>query len=307
MKHSKMLTLFVILWSLSAALPASAQVRTPPKTAAPPAQTPAPAPAAKQKPPSKDEIYFSIGRRINAQNNTAVSGVVAALDGVIEIKEIVVGADGKATITVQERAPSNAAYTQKSIKLILAPAGEDKWNWEQFEEARRFYTVDKVFSYTQNDLSKKKQSIAASWAAFTQAVSKQNEAGIKALETAKAVLKAEPQQLSVLVGIRTTLAEAVKTNDAENIANTYLNSYRDLSGQSDSIIALADSYDALKANDAYLRLIEEFKNAVNATKGTRRGYVETVNVYNDSLLRLPFALVAYGMEFQRVEPKIEAE
>lgn len=305
MKQRIMLTLFVVLWSSSAAVTAAAQVRTPPKTAAPP--TPAPAPAAKQKPPSKDEVYFSIGRRINAQSNTAVSGVVATLGGVIEIKEIAVGADGKATVTVQERAPSNAAYTQKSIHLIFAPAGDDKWTWEQFEEARRFYAVEKVFSYTQNDLSKKKQNVAAKWAAFTQAISKQLEAGSKALETARAVLRAEPQQLTALVGIRTALAEAAKTNDAENLATAHLNSFRDLTNQTDSIIALADSYDALKANDAYLRLIEEFKAAINATKATRRDYIEAVNVYNDSLVRLPFALVAYGLEFQRIEPKIEAE
>jgi LemA protein len=303
MKQRKMLTLFIALCLLGVVAPANAQVRTPPQTAAP--QTPAP--AAKQKPPSKDEVYFSIARRINTQNNTAVSGVVSALDGVIEIKEITVGADGKATVVVQERAPSNAAHTQKSSRLIFTPAGDDKWNWEQFEEARRLYAVERIFSYTQNDLGRKKQNIAAKWAAFTQAISKQNEAGIKALETAKAVLKAEPQQLSALVGIRTTLAEAAKTNDAENLANVYLNSFRDLTGQTDSIIALADSYEQLKANDAYLRLIEEFKNAVNATRGTRRDYVETVNVYNESLQRLPFALVAYGLEFQRIEPKIEAE
>ena len=306
MKQRRIFTLFVIFWSLSAVSLAHAQVRTPPKTAAPQTQAPA-APVAKQKPPSKDEVYFSIGRRINAQNNTAVSGVVAALDGVIEIKEIVVGADGKATVTVQERTPSNAAYTQKSSRLILTPAGDDKWNWEQFEEARRLYAVDRIFSYTQGELGKKKQAITASWAAFTQAISKQNEAGIKALETAKAVLKAEPQQLSALVAIRTALAEAAKTNDAENIANAHLNAYRDLTNQTDSIISLADSYDVLKTNDAYLRLIEEFKTAVNTTKGTRRGYAETVNVYNESLVRLPFALVAYGLEFQRIEPKIEAE
>jgi LemA protein len=303
MKQRRMLTLFVTLFLLGVAVSAYAQARTSPQTATP--QTPAP--AVKQKPPSKDEVYFSIARRINTQNNTAASGVVAALDGVIEIKEITVGADGKATVMVQERAPSNATYTQKSSRLIFTPAGEDKWNWEQFEDARRLYAVDRLFSYTQSDLGRKKQNIAAKWAAFTQAISKQNEAGIKALETAKAVLKAEPQQLSALIGIRTTLAEAAKTNDAENLANVYLNSFRDLTGQTDSLITLADSYEQLKANDAYLRLIEEFKNTVNATKGTRRDYVETVNVYNESLQRLPFALVAYGLEFQRLEPRIEAE
>jgi LemA protein len=296
--------LLLLALTLLGSAQALAQARPQPKPATPSAAaSQTPAPAAKQKPPAKDEVYFSIGRRINAVNNTAVSGVVAALDGVIEVKEIALGADGKATVTVQERAPSNASYTQKSTRLILAPAGGDKWNWEQFEDARRFYAVEKIFTYTQNDLGRKKQNIAAKWSNITAAVSKQTETAIKLLETAKALLKGDPPQMSTLIGIRSSLNEAVKNNDQDALINVQ----RDLVGQTEGIVSLGDGYELLKTNDAYLRLLDEFKGAVNFTKAARKDYVQAVELYNESLVRLPFALVAYGLEFQRIEPKIEAE
>lgn len=287
---------------------AFAQARPQPKPAAPPAaQTPAPAVVSNAKPPSKDEVYFSIARRINAQNNTAVSGVVGALGGVIEVKDIVMGADGKATVTVQERASSNAAYTQKSMRIMLAPpvAGDkdNKWTWEQFEEARRFYATEKIFSYTANDLNRKKQNISAKWANFSAGIGKQLEAGIKAMETAKAVIKTDPAPLIALMPLRATLAEVLKNNDQDAMVTVS----QELSSSTDNITSLGDTYDALKANDAYLRLLEEFKAAVNAVNAMRRDYVEAVKAYNESLERLPYALVAYGLEFQRIEPKVTAD
>jgi hypothetical protein len=297
MNYRRLLALVLFLLLPVAVL---AQARPQPKPATPAPQPPAP--AVKQKPPSKDEVYFSVARRINAQNNATVSGVVAALDGVIEVKEIVVGADGKALVTVQERAPSNASHTQSSMRLMLAPAGEDKWTWEQFEQSRRFYTADKLFSYTSSELNKRKQNITAKWASFATATGKQIETAIKAMETAKAVLKSDPTPLAPFMTSRTALAEALKNSDADAVVSVY----RDVAANSEGVATLADSFEALKANDAYLRLIDEFKAAVNATTAMRREYVESVNAYNEALQRLPQALVAYGLEFQPMEPKIEA-
>ena len=84
-----------------------------------------------------------------------------------------------------------------------------------------------------------------------------------------------------------------------------LYTYRDIASNSDGLLSLGDTYPDLKANDAYLRLVEEFKGAINGTNGGKRDYTETVKVYNDTLVRLPFALVAAGIDFTRIEPKIE--
>ena len=298
---------------LTIGVSAQARKATPPvtptvaKPAAPPAaQAPAPtqaaAPAAARKPPNKDEVFFTLARRINQQNaNTSPSALVSVLDGFIEIKEIVPQADGKLLVTIQERAPSNASYTQKSARVKLAPAEKDKWTWEEFEEAKRFYPVEKIFPFTQNDLNRKKQNITAKWANLAMSINKQCDAGLKALETAKAVIKTDPPMLSQWQGYRTALNEALKNSDQDGLLYTY----RDIASNSDAIVNLADNHSELKANDAYLRLIEEFKGAINGTNGGKRDYVETVKVYNDTLVRLPFALVASGIDFTRIEPKVE--
>jgi len=255
----------------------------------------------------KDELYFSIGRRLNALNESPVSAIVNELDAVIEITGLKMLPDGKAEVTVKERAPSSAAYTNKSIRLIFAPpaAGDTKeqWKWEQFEDNRKFYPVDKLFPYAQTELGKRKQTTVTGWTAFIGAINKQGEAASKALETAKAILKNDPPPMAGVKAARTSLAEAMKESKTEDI----LNAYRDLNQQTEPITTLGDTYTDLKANDAYLRLLEEFKNSINATNAARKNYVQTVAAYNEAILRLPFGLVAYGLEFHKIEANISED
>jgi LemA protein len=263
------------------------------------AQAPA---AAKQM--KKDEVYFSIARRLNALNESPVSAIVTELDGVIEIPSVTLRPDGKAEATVKERTPSSAAYTNKSTRLLFAPpATGDQWTWEQFEENRRFYPVDKLFPYAKDELGKRKQMTVAGWNAFLGAINKQGEAASKVLETAKAILRADPPPMANLTNARKTLAEAMKENRTDDI----LNAYRELHQQTEAVTTLGDTYSDLKANDAYLRLIEEFKNAVNVTNAARKNYVQAVAAYNESLLRLPFTLVAYGLQFTKIEANVSEE
>ncbi len=270
------------------------------------AQAPAQAQAA-AKPMKKDEVYFSIARRLNSISESPVSAIVAELDGVIEVTGVTMRPDGKAEATVKERAPSSAAYTNRSTRLLFAPPApgdkQEKWTWEQFEENRKFYPVDKLFPYTKDELGKRRQMTVANWNAFLGAINKQGEAAGKALETAKAILKGDPPPLANVTSARKALTEAMKENRTDDILNTY----RDLSQQTDAITALGDTYSDLKTNDAYLRLLEEFKNAVNVTNAARKNYVQTVAAYNEALLRLPFTLAAYGLQFTKIEANIAEE
>lgn len=263
--------------------------------------------AAAAKPMKKDEVSFSIARRLNALNESPVSAIVTELDSVIEITGITMRPDGKAEVTVKEQAPSSAAYTNKSTRLLFLPPApgdkDEKWTWDQFEENRRFYPVDRLFPYAQNELGKRKQATVAGWNAFIAAINKQGEAANKALETAKAVLKADPPPMANLTNVRKALTEAMKENKTEDI----LNAYRELNGLTEAITTLGDTYTDLKANDAYLRLIDEFKNSVNVTNAARKSYVQTVAAYNEVILRLPFALVAYGLQFHKIEANVSEE
>ncbi len=299
----------VLVFVALADAPARAQARqtSPPKTpptnpSAPPAQA---APVVPAKPIKRDEVFFAIERVVSSKNNDAgVSGITAELDGVIEITSITYRTDGKAEVTIKERTPSSAAFTNKSTQLVFTPpATGEKWTWAEFKDGSRFYVVDRLFPFAQVELSKRKQATTASWNAFLGAIAKQGEAASKALDTAKALLKAEPQQVQPILAARKALAEATKESKYDDI----IAAYNDLSAQVESVTSLGDTYTDLKANDAYLRLIDEFKNSVNVTNAARKNYVQSVDAYNELLVRLPFALVAYGLQYTRIDAKVAAE
>jgi LemA protein len=255
----------------------------------------------------KDEIYLSIERRLNALNESPSSTVANELDSVIEVTNLTTRPDGKAEATIKERALSDTARAPKSIRLVFGPPApddkEEKWTWEQFEDNRRFYPVEKLIPYTKDELGKRRQATVMGWSAFIGAINKQIDAASRTLETAKAILKADPPPLAALKGVREALGEAAKENRTDDI----LNAYRELKQQTEAIGALSDTYTDLKANDAYLRLIDEFKKSVEATSAARKNYLQAVAGYNEAILRLPFSLVAYGLEFHKIEANISED
>jgi len=257
-------------------------------------------PAGQLKPPTRDEVYFSIARRINQQSESPVSGIVNALDEVIEVGAITLTSDGKAMVTVAEKAPSTSSVQNKSARLIFARLG-DKWEWEQFEDNRRFYPIDKLFPYTKEQIEKRRQLASARWAVFVDNMSKPGDAAVRALETAKALLQGDPPPLAALAAARNAFAAARVKNEDDAI----LAANRDLVHAVEPVLTLADSYEVLKTNDAYLRFIEEVKATQANLIASRKEYIATVEQYNDSIKRLPVALVAFGLGFTKLEPKID--
>ena len=254
----------------------------------------------------KDEVYSSVARRLNEYSEIPSSAIANELDVAIEITNLTMRPDGKAEVTVKERETSDTAQAGKPIRLVFAPPAGDKqdqWAWEQFENNRKFYPVEKIFPYAKDELGKRKQATAMGWVAFIGAIGKQGDAAIKALETAKAVLKTELAQLPDVKSARSALAEAVKENRTEDI----INAYRSLNQLVEPVATLSDTQTDLKANDAYLRLIDEFKKSVDATNAARKSYLQSVAAYNEALTRLPFCLVAYGLEFHKIDANISEE
>jgi LemA protein len=219
----------------------------------------------------------------------------------MEVVSITKEADGKSLVTIKEVAASDAP---KSIRLKFTPPPEGhQWTWVEFEENRRFYPVDKLFPYAKDEISKRKKLVDAWWTAILGAIGKQGEAANKVLDTAKAVTKKDPPMLATIATIRKNLTQAVQDTDMDAI----INAYRELEQQAEPVAALGDTYPELKANDAYLRLLEEYKNSIEQSGAARKEYVKAVKNYNEILQRLPFGLVAYGMQFTKIEPLISEE
>lgn len=261
-------------------------------------------PAALQQsaPLTRDETFSTLAARITAQTESPVSGVIAALAEVIEVGPATIGADGKATVVVKELAASNARATNKSIRLIFAPAADKgKWNWVEFEENRRLYPVERLFPYADTQLGKVKKEEEVAWKAHLDSMNAEVEAAVKVLETAKAVLKADPPPLAPLMQARVMLTEARKGFEVDAI----LSAHRETTNAIEPVFTLGDTFPDLKANDAYLRLLEELKKARAAVKASGESYLKKVEVYNDEIRRLPYALVAHGMQYTKIEPKLQ--
>lgn len=253
---------------------------------------------------TKDEVYFAIARKINSVTESQVSALVAEIDGVIEITGIAPEPDGISMVTVKERAPSNASSTNKSIRLKFAPPAEGSdWKWTDFENNKRFYEVEKLFPYTKGELDRRRQLATTKWTAYLTSITKQSESAFKALDTAKAVIKSDPAPLQTLVPLRERLSQAMKDNDKDGI----MSAYGELAQQEEPIVGLGETHTDLKTNDAYLRLLDEYKNSIKATAAAKKDYLTAVAAYNEQLVRLPFSLVAYGLQFTKIEANVEGE
>jgi len=258
--------------------------------------------AAKEMPP--DEVYFSIARRLNAISESPVSAIVSELDGVVEFVSVTMEPDGKALVTVRERTPASAAFPNKSTRMKFAPPTTGKeWQWVEFEENRRFYPVERLFPYAKNEIDRRRQLADRLWTEVVTSMGRQAQGAEKVLATAQAILKKQFDLTKTIGGISEQLGTASKEKDTEAI----LRSYGELQQNDAALAEFADTNTDLKANDAYLRLFDEYKNTLTVTGRFRKDYVAAVEGYNEALLRLPYALVAYGLGYTRMEPAITAE
>jgi LemA protein len=259
---------------------------------------------AQAKGPTKDEVFFSLARRVNAESQSPVTDVVNALGTLIDVGEITVGPDGKATVIIKELAQSNSRSTNKTIRTLFAPSSEaGKWTWEQFEDNRKLYPVERLFPYTKERLTSRKQATVDTWNKYLESMTAEGEAAGKVLDTAKVILKNDPPPMNPVKIARTALEEAKKGTEVEPI----INAHRELETAIEPVAELGETFPDLKANDAFLRLQEILKGTRAQNLAAKKAYLNAVFVYNDEISRLPFSLVAHGMEFTKVEPKIPAE
>lgn len=267
---------------------------------------PATDPVQQPEPLTRDETYFSLARRNIEQSDSPASNVVGVLDEIIEIGEITVGEDGRTLVVVKEKTPSSASFQQKSIKVAFVPDG-NKWRWHSFEDRGRFYEVERLFPFARNVIGQRKQGADAAWVKIVEGMAKQADAAIRVLETAKAVTKAEMPAMALVTSARQSLGRAIvsakDTGDMEPIRSAFA----EINLAVESLPMLGTNYPDLKANDAWLRLYDEFTAVQKSIPQLRKQYVETVAAYNEVLRRLPYGLVAYGLGFTKMEPHVEAE
>lgn len=253
---------------------------------------------------TRDQVFRAIAEKVVAQSESPVTNVMNAVDEVIEIGEIAApDAAGKVTVKIKERAPESSITINREIRLVFAPVGEKKWNWESFENDRKLYPVEKLFPYTKGELTARQKAVHDALNRVFDAMTRQADAAAKLIDTAKAIIKQEPPPLAPLTQARAALAKAREGGDVDAIKAAH----KDVAQAIEPLAVLPDTHQDLKANDAYLRLSDELSKAKENVARARAEYINAVRAYNDALQRNPFALAAYGLGFMKMEPVLEAE
>ncbi len=253
---------------------------------------------------TKDDVMRAIAAQVLTQSESPATSIIGALDDVIEIGEITLSPkDGKWLVVVKEKAPSTAASLNKEIPLMFAALPDGTWKWEQFKNDAKFYPLEKLFPYAKDYLTRSRDGVGVTWKKYLAALTAQGEAAFKALDTAKAILKKDPEPLAAVNTARVSVKKAIEGGDVDAIKAAH----KELAQAVEPIAKLTDEFPDLKTNDAYVRLAEAAAAAKNNVKAARDEYVNGVNQYNDRIVRLPFTLVAFGFGFTKMEPQVELE
>jgi LemA protein len=253
---------------------------------------------------TKDDVLRSIATQVLTQSESPATSIVGALDDAIEVGDITLSPkDGKWIAIVKEKTPSNATSVNKEIPLMFAAQPDGTLKWEQFKNDAKFYPIDKLYPYAKNYLTQSRDGVGTMWKKYLAAMTAQGEAAFKALDTAKVIIKKDPEAVAAVNTARESVKKAIESGDVDSIKAAH----RELNQAVEPIAKLTDEFPDLKTNDAYMRLAEAVEGAKKNLKAARDEYVNGVNQYNDRLLRLPFTLVAFGFGFTKMEPQVEVE
>lgn len=253
---------------------------------------------------TKDDVFRSIAAQVLTQSESPATSIIGALDEVIEVGEITLSPkDGKWQAIVKEKAPSTASSVNKEIPLMFAAQPDGAYKWEQFKNDSKFYPLEKLFPYAKDYLTRSRDGVAANWKGYLAAMTAQGEAAFKTLDTAKAIIKKDPEALAAVNLAREAVKKAIESGDVDTIKYAY----KDLIRAIEPISRLTEEFPDLKANDVYVRQAEANEAAKRNLKAARDSYLNGVNLYNDRILRLPFTLVAFGFGFTKIEPQVEIE
>ncbi|HYE73999.1 MAG TPA: hypothetical protein VEF04_11745, partial [Blastocatellia bacterium] len=100
---------------------------------------------AQNKTMTRDQVFRTIAEKVIKEADSPVTNVINAIDETVEIGEIgAPDANGKVTVKVKERAAPGAPSLNREIKVVFAPAGENKWALESFENDRKLYPIERL-------------------------------------------------------------------------------------------------------------------------------------------------------------------
>ncbi len=150
-----------------------------------------------------------------------------------------------------------------------------------------------------NSLVRKKNSVEGAWAQIDVQLKRRFDLIPNLVETVKGYAKHEKEVFEEVTRARNMVSQAKSSQeriDAEN----------QLGGVLGRLIAVAESYPELKANQNFLQLQQELASTENGIERVRRAYNDKVMSYRAAIRQFPTMILASIFNFKE-EPYFEAK
>ncbi len=151
-----------------------------------------------------------------------------------------------------------------------------------------------------NQIVTMQEAIHAAWSQVDVAMERRADLIPNLVATVKGYAAHEQKAIEEVAQARASLLSAKAPQDR-------INANERLDGALGRLLALAENYPNLKANENFLRLQDELAGTENRIAVERRKYNETVQRYNTYIQLFPNNLVASLGGFQRQEAYFKAE
>ncbi|OGC85793.1 MAG: LemA family protein [candidate division Zixibacteria bacterium RBG_19FT_COMBO_42_43] len=145
---------------------------------------------------------------------------------------------------------------------------------------------------TYNRLVKQDEAIKALWAQVETQLQRRSDLIPNLVEVVKGYAKHEKEIFENVAQARAKLAGARSVDEKISAAN-------ELSGFLGRLLAIAENYPNLKANESFNKLMDELAGTENRIAIERKRYNEGVLRFNQLLRRFPVNLIAQSFDFQK--------
>lgn len=145
-----------------------------------------------------------------------------------------------------------------------------------------------------NNLVNLRQRVRNAWSQIEVQLQRRFDLIPNLVETVKGYMGHEQDVLTKVTELRSAWAGATTIGEKAELDNA-------LSGTLKTIMAIAENYPDLKANQNFMSLQEELQNTENKISYSRQFYNDTVTMYNTKLEVIPSNIVASLFHFMPEE------
>ena len=145
---------------------------------------------------------------------------------------------------------------------------------------------------TYNRLVKQDEAVKALWAQVETQLQRRSDLIPNLVEVVKGYAKHEKEIFENVAQARAKLAGAKTVDEKIAAAN-------ELSGVLGRLLAIAENYPNLKANESFNKLMDELAGTENRIAVERKRYNEGVLRFNQLIRKFPVNLIAQSFDFQK--------